>query len=75
MSTGMALAVVALAVALVIAGLFRLLAVLDSVELSLRRLVAEMRATRKEVRTAGELAAAVERDAARSRAEIGRAHV
>lgn len=72
MSTGVVLTVVALALALVIAGLVRLIAVLDSAELNLRRLVAEMRATRKEVRSAGELAAAVERDATRSRAALDR---
>ena len=71
MSTGVVLTAVALALALVIVGVFRLLGVLDSAELTLRRLVAEARATRKDVRTAGELAAAVERDAAQGRAALG----
>jgi hypothetical protein len=71
MSSGVLLTVVAVAVALVIAGLFRLLGVLDSAELTLRRLVAEIRATRKDVGAAGELAAAVERDASRGQAALG----
>lgn len=70
MSAGAVLAVVALALALVIAGLFRLVAVLDSAELTLRRLVADVRATGKEVATAGELAAAVERDATSGQAAL-----
>jgi hypothetical protein len=69
-SSGVVLAVVAVFLALVIAGLFRLLGVLDSAELTLRRLVAEIRATRKDVGAAGELAAAVERDAAQGRAAL-----
>jgi len=72
MSTGVVLTAVALALALVIAGLFRLLGVLDSAELTLRRLVADIRATRKDVDTAGELAAAVERDAAHGQAALDR---
>jgi len=72
MSTGAVLAVVALALALVIAGLFRLVAVLDSAELRLRRLVAELRAARKELNVAGDLAAAVERDATEGRAALDR---
>lgn len=64
------LTVVALALALVIGGLFRLVGVLDSAELRLRRLVAELRATRKALNTAGDLAAAVERDAAEGRAAL-----
>jgi len=64
------LTVVALALALVIGGLFRLVGVLDSAELRLRRLVAELRATRKELNTAGDLAAAVQRDAAEGRAAL-----
>ncbi len=72
MSTGIVVTVVALALALVIAGLFRLVAVLDSAELTLRRLVAELRATRKTVGAAGKLATAVERDAARGRAGLDR---
>jgi hypothetical protein len=70
MSSGAVLTVVALALALVIAGLFRLLGVLDSAELTLRRLVAEIRATRKDVGAASELAAAVERDAAQGQAAL-----
>jgi hypothetical protein len=72
MSTGAALGVLALALAVVIAGLFRLLSVLDSAELTLRRLVAETRATRKSVGAAGELAAAVERDATQGHAALDR---
>ena len=71
MSTGVVLTGVALSLALVIAGLFRLLGILDSAELSLRRLVAELRATRKDVDAAGELAAAVERDAVQGQAALG----
>jgi hypothetical protein len=70
MSSGVTLTLVALALALVIAGLFRLLGVLDSAELTLRRLVAGIRATRKDVGAAGELAAAVERDAAQGQAAL-----
>jgi len=69
---GAVLTVVAVALALVIAGLFHLLGVLDSAELTLRRLVAEIRATHKDVGAAGELAAAVERDAACGRAALDR---
>ena len=72
MSTGAVLTLVALALALVIAGLFRLVAVLDSAELTLRRLVAEVRATGKELANAGELAAAVERDASNGQAAFDR---
>ena len=72
MSGGVVLALVALALALVILGLFRLLGVLDSAELTLRRLVAELRATRKDVRAAGELAGTVERDAASGQAALDR---
>jgi hypothetical protein len=72
MSSGAVLTVVAVALALVILGMFRLLGVLDSAELTLRRLVAEIRAARKEVGTAGELAATVERDAARGQAALDR---
>jgi hypothetical protein len=71
MSTGPVLAVVAVTLALVIAGLFRLVGVLDSAELGLRRLVAELRATRKTVGAAGDLATAVERDVAQGRAALG----
>jgi hypothetical protein len=71
-SSGAVLTVVAVALALVIVGLFRLLRVLDSAELRLRRLVAGVRATRKDVAAASELAASVERDAARGHAALGR---
>jgi outer membrane murein-binding lipoprotein Lpp len=70
MSSGVTLTLVALALALVIAGLFRLAKILDSAELTLRRLVAGIRATRKDVGAAGELAAAVERDAAQGQAAL-----
>ena len=72
MSSGVVLTLVAVALALVILGLFRLLRVLDSAELSLRRLAAGIRATRKDLGAAGELAADVERDAARGQAALGR---
>lgn len=72
MSTAAGLTAVALVLALVIAGLFRLVAVLDSAELTLRRLVAEVRATRKTAAAAGEMAAAVERDATRGQSGLGR---
>lgn len=72
MSTGTVLVVVALALALVIAGVFRLVGVLDSAELTLRRLVAEIRASRKAVGAAGDLASAVERDATRGQAALDR---
>ena len=72
MSTGLVLTLVAVALALVIAGLFRLLGILDSAELTLRRRVAEIRATRKDVAAASELAAAVERDSAHGQAALGR---
>jgi hypothetical protein len=71
MSTGVVLTLVALALAVVIAGLFRLRRVLDSAELTLRRLVGGIRATRKDVGTAGELAAAVERDALQGEKTLG----
>ena len=58
--------------ALVILGLFRLVGVLDSAELTLRRLVSGIRAARKEVNSAGRLATAVERDAARGQAALER---
>ena len=72
MSSGAVLTVAALAMALVILGLFRLVGVLDSAELTLRRLVAGVRAARKEVNAAGRLATAVERDAARGQAALER---
>ena len=70
MSSGAVLTVVAVVLAVVIALLFRLVSVLDSAELSMRRLAADVRATRKAVDEAGDLAAAVERDAGRSRAAL-----
>ena len=72
MSSGAVLTLVAVTLAIVIALLFRLVGVLDSAELTLRRLVAEIRSTRKTVGAAGELAAAVERDAARGQAALDR---
>jgi hypothetical protein len=72
MSRGAVLTVVAVALALVILGLFRLRGVLDSAELTLRRLAAGVRATRRDVAAASRLAATVERDAARGRAALGR---
>jgi hypothetical protein len=72
MSTGAVLGVLALVLALVIAGLFRLVPVLDSAELTLRRLAAAIRATRRTVGAAGELAAAVERDATQGQAALDR---
>lgn len=72
MSTGAVLTVVALVLAIVIALLFRLRTVLDSAELDLRRLAADVRTARKDMATAGELAGAVERDAARSREALDR---
>jgi hypothetical protein len=62
-SSTVVLTMVAVVLAAVIALLFRLVAVLDSAELSLRRLAADVRAARKTVVAAGDLAAAVERDA------------
>lgn len=72
MSSGAVLTLVALALALVILGLFRLLRALDSAELTLRRLAAGTRAARKDLRTATELAASVERDAVRGHAALDR---
>jgi hypothetical protein len=72
MSSGAVLTVVAVALAVVIGLLFRLVGVLDSAELTLRRLAADVRATRKAVAEAGELAAVVERDAGRSQQALGR---
>jgi len=72
MGSGAVLTLVALILAVVIAGLFRLVAVLDSAELALRRLAAEIRAARKAVDAAGALAAAVERDATEGRAGLDR---
>jgi len=72
MSSGAALMIVAVALAVLIAGLWRLVAVLDSAELALRRLAGDLRAARKGVAAAGELAAAVERDAERGRVAFDR---
>jgi len=71
-SSGAVLTVVAVVLAVVIAGLFRLLAVLDSAELALRRLAADVRAARKAVGAAGDLAATLERDAALGQAAFDR---
>ncbi len=72
MSSGAVLTVVAVSLALVILGLFRLLRVLDSAELALRRLAAGVRSTRKDVAAASKLAAAVKRDTVRSQAALAR---
>jgi hypothetical protein len=72
MSSGVVLTLVAVALALVILGLIRLLGVLDSAELTLRRLAAGVRATRKDLGQASELAASVERDVARGQAALDR---
>jgi hypothetical protein len=72
MSSGAVLTVVAVVLAIVIALLFRLVSVLDSAELSMRRLAAGVRATRKAMAEAGDLAAAVERDAGLSQEALAR---
>src|SRR5947209_5576938 len=72
MSAGAVLTAVAVVLAVMIAGLFRLLTVLDSAELALRRLAGDIRATRKAVGAAGALAAAMERDAVLGRAALDR---
>jgi len=72
MTSGAVLTAVAVVLALMIAGLFRLVAVLDSAELALRRLAGDVRAARRAVAAAGELAAAVERDAAHGREALAR---
>lgn len=72
MSDGAVLGLVALTLAIVIAGLFRLVAALDSAELALRRLVAGVWSARRAVAAAAELATAVERDATQGRAELDR---
>ena len=72
MSSGAVLTMVAVGLAIVILGLFRLLRALDSAELTLRRLAAGVRATRKDVSAAGELASAVERDATQGQAALDR---
>lgn len=74
MTNGAVLAVVALLLAVMIAGLFRLVAVLDSAEMTLRRLVAGVRGARRAVEGATELAAAVERDTAGGQAAFDRLH-
>jgi hypothetical protein len=66
------LSVVAAVLVVTVAGLFRLVAVLDSAELTLRRLVAGVWAARRAVENAAELAAAVERDATGGRAAFDR---
>jgi hypothetical protein len=71
-SAGAGLTLAAVVLAVVIAGLFRLLAVLDSAELALRRVAADVRAARQAVGAAGDLAAAVERDAAAVQTVLGR---
>ena len=72
MSSGAVLTVVAVVLASVIALLFRLVSVLDSAELSMRRLAADVRATRKAMVEAEDLAAAVERDAGLSQEALER---
>ena len=72
MSSGAVLTLVAVALALVILGLLRLLRALDSAELTLRRLAAGIRTTRKDLHVASELAASVERDAVRGQAGLNR---
>ncbi|HET9770720.1 MAG TPA: hypothetical protein VFS16_07515 [Acidimicrobiia bacterium] len=72
MSDGAVLGLVAFTLAIVLAGVWRLVAVLDSADLALRRLVAGVWSARRAVAAAGELAAAVERDAARGQAELER---
>jgi hypothetical protein len=72
MTSSALLAGVAVVLAVIIAGLFRLVALLDSAELALRRLVAELGAARKAVAAAGDLAAALERDATLGQAAFDR---
>ena len=72
MNSAAVLTMVAAGLALVILGLFRLHRALDSAELTLRRLAAGIRTTRKDLRVASELAASVERDAARGQAALDR---
>jgi hypothetical protein len=69
-SSGTVLTGVAVVLAVAVALLWRLVRVLDSAELSLRRLAADSRVARKAIVEAGELAAAVERDAGRSQEAI-----
>ena len=72
MTDGAVLGLVALTLALIVAGLFRLATTLDDAELALRRLVAGVWAARRSVAEAGELAAAVGRDAASGQAALDR---
>lgn len=72
MSRFAVLTIVAAALALVVLGLFRLRRTLDSAELTLRRLAGGIRATRKELGVAGDLASSVERDAVRGQAALDR---
>jgi hypothetical protein len=72
MSSGAVLTAVALVLAVVIALLFRLRATLDSAELTMRRLAADVRASRQALGEAGELATSVERDAGRSQEALRR---
>jgi hypothetical protein len=72
MSDGAVLTVVSLVLAVIIAGLFRLVSVLDAAEMTLRRLGGDVRAARKAVDAVGELVASVERDAAEGQAAFDR---
>lgn len=72
MSDGTLLTLVAVTLAILVAGLFRLVTVLDSAELTLRRLVAGVWAARRALGSAGDLAAAVARDAAEGEAALTR---
>lgn len=74
MSDGTVLAVVALTLVAIAAGLFRVVALLDSAEMALRRLVAGVWSARRAIETAGELADDVERNARLGRAELERLH-
>src|SRR5688500_11932041 len=71
-SDGAVLGLVAVTLAVLLVALFRPVAALDAAELTLRRLVAGMWSARRTVPAATELAATVERDAARGRAELDR---
>jgi hypothetical protein len=71
-SDGAVLGLVAVTLALLVAALFRLVAALDSAEMTLRRLVVGLWSARCTVQAAAALAAAVERDAARGRDELDR---
>ena len=72
MSSGAVLTAVAVVLAVIIAGLFRLRAGLDSAELALRRLAGELRAARKALGVAGDLMATLARDADAGRAAFDR---